>query len=125
MGCFLGSCVAANAIGTLVDYSSIVPKSLLTDELSAPLTGAVIVTFTSWRVIYGVQAGMTFLGLIMAFFFVPKASQLAHLKIAVAERAPIRSLGDLAHAFNPMGVLRQFKYPNIVAAVSCSSPTRF
>ncbi|KXH34003.1 major facilitator superfamily transporter [Colletotrichum simmondsii] len=96
VGCFLGSCVAANAI--------------------APLTGAVIVTFTSWRVIYGVQAGMTFLGLIMAFFFVPKASQLAHLKIAVAERAPIRSLGDLAHAFNPMGVLRQFKYPNIVAA---------
>ncbi|KAK1498630.1 major facilitator superfamily transporter [Colletotrichum costaricense] len=96
VGCFLGSCVAANAI--------------------APLTGAVIVTFTSWRVIYGVQAGMTFLGLIMAFFFVPKASQLAHLKIAVAERTPIRSLGDLAHAFNPMGVLRQFKYPNIVAA---------
>lgn len=65
---------------------------------------------------------MTLLGLIMAFFFVPKASQLAHLKIAVAERAPIRSLGDLAHAFNPMGVLRQFRYPNIVAAVSCSFP---
>ncbi|UQC73496.1 major facilitator superfamily transporter [Colletotrichum lupini] len=96
--------------------ADIFEPSLSTDELSAPLTGAVIVTFTSWRVIYGVQAGMTFLGLIMAFFFVPKASQLAHLKIAVAERTPIRSLGDLGHAFNPMGVLRQFKYPNIVAA---------
>ncbi|KAL2874967.1 hypothetical protein SGCOL_009809 [Colletotrichum sp. CLE4] len=103
----------SNILGRRTTY--LVANCLLT-LLQAPLTGAVIVTFTSWRVIYGVQAGMTFVGLIMAFFFVPKASQLAHLKIAVAERAPIRSMGDLAHAFNPMGVLRQFKYPNIVAA---------
>ncbi|GKT57895.1 major facilitator superfamily transporter [Colletotrichum tofieldiae] len=80
----------------------------------APLTGAVIVNFTSWRVIYGVQAGMAFLGLIMAFFFVPRASELA--KHQIAEKAPVHSLGELAHAFNPMGVFRQYKYPNVLAA---------
>ncbi|KAK6222560.1 major facilitator superfamily transporter [Colletotrichum tabaci] len=94
VGFFLGSCVAANTI--------------------APLTGGVIVNFTSWRVIYGVQAGMAFLGLIMAFFFVPRASELA--KHQIAEKTPVRSLRDLAHAFNPMGVFRQFRYPNILAA---------
>ncbi|GKT46353.1 efflux pump rdc3 [Colletotrichum spaethianum] len=94
VGFFLGSCVAANTI--------------------APLTGGVIVNFTSWRVIYGVQAGMAFLGLIMAFFFVPRASELA--KHQIVEKTPVRSFGELAHAFNPMGVLRQYRYPNVLAA---------
>ncbi|KAK1589802.1 major facilitator superfamily transporter [Colletotrichum navitas] len=94
VGFFLGSCVVANTL--------------------APLTGGVIVNFTSWRVIYGVQAGMAFLGLIMAFFFVPKASELA--KHQAAEKTPVRSLGELCRAFNPMGVFRQFRYPNVLAA---------
>ncbi|KAK1958844.1 major facilitator superfamily transporter [Colletotrichum sublineola] len=94
VGFFLGSCVGANTL--------------------APLTGGVIVNFTSWRVIYGVQAGMALVGLIMAFFFVPKASELA--KHQVVEKSPVRSLGDLARAFNPMGVFRQFRYPNVLAA---------
>ncbi|KAF9870953.1 major facilitator superfamily transporter [Colletotrichum karsti] len=98
VGFFLGSCVAANTI--------------------APLTGGVIVAFTSWRIIYGVQAGMTFIGLILAFFFVPRASELTHLKIP--EKTPVRSAKEVVHAFNPMGVLRAFKYPNILAAnITC------
>ncbi|OLN85267.1 Dityrosine transporter 1-like protein 3 [Colletotrichum chlorophyti] len=94
VGFFLGSCVAANTI--------------------APLTGSVIVTFTSWRVIYGVQAGMSLTGLVMAFFFVPRASELVHLR--VTQNAPVRSARDVLHAFDPRGVFRQFKYPNILAA---------
>ncbi|KAF4861818.1 Efflux pump FUB11 [Colletotrichum siamense] len=98
VGFFLGSCVAANTI--------------------APLTGGVIVAFASWRIIYGVQAGMTFIGLILAYFFVPRASELTHLK--VPEKAPVHSVREVMHAFNPMGVLRAFKYPNILAAnVTC------
>ncbi|KAK2031163.1 major facilitator superfamily transporter [Colletotrichum zoysiae] len=93
VGFFLGSCVGANTL--------------------APLTGGVIVNFTSWRVIYWVQSGMAFVGLIMAFFFVPKASDLA--KHQVAGKAPVRSLVQLCRAFNPMGVFRQFKYPNVLA----------
>ncbi|KAH0429408.1 major facilitator superfamily transporter [Colletotrichum camelliae] len=98
VGFFLGSCVAANTI--------------------APLTGGVIVAFASWRIIYGVQAGMTFVGLILAYFFVPRASELTHLK--VPETAPVHNVKEVLHAFNPMGVLRAFKYPNILAAnVTC------
>ncbi|KAJ0337641.1 hypothetical protein COL922a_006534 [Colletotrichum nupharicola] len=83
-----------------------------------PLTGGVIVAFASWRIIYGVQAGMTFVGLILAYFFVPRASELTHLK--VPEKAPVHSVREVMHAFNPMGVLRAFKYPNILAAnVTC------
>ncbi|KAK2049729.1 major facilitator superfamily transporter [Colletotrichum somersetense] len=84
------------------------------DPTTPPLTGGVIVNFTSWRVIYWVQSGMAFVGLIMAFFFVPKASELA--KHQVAEKTSVRSLGELRRAFNPMGVFRQFKYPNVLAA---------
>ncbi|KAJ0368244.1 hypothetical protein COL26b_010894 [Colletotrichum chrysophilum] len=85
---------------------------------AAPLTGGVIVAFASWRIIYGVQAGMTFIGLILAYFFVPRASELTHLK--VPEKAPVHSVREVMHAFNPMGVLRAFKYPNILAAnVTC------
>ncbi|KAK1997018.1 major facilitator superfamily transporter [Colletotrichum falcatum] len=94
VGFFLGSCVGANTL--------------------APLTGGVIVNFTSWRVIYGVQAAMAFVGLIMAFFFVPKASELGRHR--VADKTPVRSVSDLCRAFNPMGVFRQFKYPNVLAA---------
>lgn len=65
---------------------------------------------------------MAFLGLIMAFFFVPRASELA--KHQIAEKTPVRSLRDLVHAFNPMGVFRQFRYPNILAAVCFASPFR-
>ncbi|KAL0941954.1 major facilitator superfamily transporter [Colletotrichum truncatum] len=98
VGFFLGSCVAANTI--------------------APLTGGVIVNFTSWRVIYGVQAGMTCVGLILAFFFVPKASDLKHQN--VAEKTPCHSAKDVMNAFNPAGVFRAFKYPNILATnITC------
>ncbi|TDZ17081.1 Efflux pump rdc3 [Colletotrichum orbiculare MAFF 240422] len=98
VGFFLGSCVAANTV--------------------APLTGGVIVAFTSWRVIYGVQAGMAVVGLTLAFFFVPKASELQNLKIV--EKAPCRTPREALAAFNPMGVLRTFRYPNILAAnITC------
>ncbi|KAF6804042.1 major facilitator superfamily transporter [Colletotrichum sojae] len=98
VGFFLGSCVAANTI--------------------APLTGGVIVAFTSWRVIYGVQAGMTLLGLILAFFFVPRASELK--KHNIVEKAPVSSVKDVLRAFNPAGVFRAFKYPNILATnITC------
>ena len=42
-----------------------------------------------------------------------------HLK--VPEKAPVHSVREVMHAFNPMGVLRAFKYPNILAAVSLTS----
>ncbi|KAF7561860.1 hypothetical protein G7046_g2288 [Stylonectria norvegica] len=98
VGFFLGSCVSANTI--------------------APLVGSIIATYTSWRVIYGVEAGMALFGLILAFFFIPKASEVENPKAVDAVHP--RTSKDVIDAFNPIHVLRQFKYPRVLLAnVAC------
>ncbi|KPM39745.1 hypothetical protein AK830_g6835 [Neonectria ditissima] len=98
VGFFLGSCVSANTI--------------------APLLGSIIATFTSWRVIYGVEAGMSMLGLILAFLFVPRASEIGNPK--AIEATPPRTRKEMARAFNPMNVFCQFAYPRILLAnITC------
>ncbi|KAI8246296.1 Efflux pump FUB11 [Colletotrichum sp. SAR 10_96] len=127
--CSIGSALSNNLAcftaiwvigGTTGPFFLVAGQTILADifEPVTPLTGGVIVAFASWRIIYGVQAGMTFIGLILAYFFVPRASELTHLK--VPEKAPVHSVREVMHAFNPMSVLRAFKYPNILAAnVTC------
>ncbi|KAI8282369.1 Efflux pump FUB11 [Colletotrichum sp. SAR 10_98] len=127
--CSIGSALSNNLAcftaiwvigGTTGPFFLVAGQTILADifEPVTPLTGGVIVAFASWRIIYGVQAGMTFIGLILAYFFVPRASELTHLR--VPEKAPVHSVREVMHAFNPMGVLRAFKYPNILAAnVTC------
>jgi predicted MFS family arabinose efflux permease len=73
----------------------------------------IIVTFTSWRVILGVQGGMTLIGLVLAFFFVPRVSQLATAK----PKPKPRTKKEMLEAFNPMAVIRQWRYPSILLAV--------
>ncbi|KAJ4328592.1 hypothetical protein N0V84_000951 [Fusarium piperis] len=98
VGFFLGSCVSANTI--------------------APLIGSIIATFTSWRVIYGVEAGMSCLGLVLTFFFIPRASEVGNPKTAEAIRPKTRV--DMIRTFNPMHVFRQFKYPKVLLAnIAC------
>lgn len=62
---------------------------------------------------------MTLLGLILAYFFVPRASELK--KHNIVDKAPVSSAKDVLRAFNPAGVFRAFKYPNILATVILSS----
>lgn len=97
------------------------------------MVGSIIATYTSWRVIFGVQAGITFCGLIMSFFFVPKKSQLSNLakehdekkkrkreEAAAGDGSMRTKMGIVAHAFNPMAVFRQWRYPSILLAnLSC------
>ncbi|EEY22975.1 conserved hypothetical protein [Verticillium alfalfae VaMs.102] len=91
VGFFLGTCVSANTI--------------------APLTGGIIATYTSWRVIYGVQAGMTLIGLVLAWFYVPLDPP--------REAQPKTSKHVLAQ-FSPMPVFRVFEHINILAAnITC------
>ncbi|KAI4855013.1 MFS general substrate transporter [Aureobasidium sp. EXF-8846] len=40
-----------------------------------PLIGGIIVSFTTWRVIFWVQTGMVGMGLLLSFFFVPSIAQ--------------------------------------------------
>lgn len=79
------------------------------------MVGSIIATFTSWRAIFGVQGGMTFLGMALAFLFVPRNSDLSHLREQEKSRKTTR--GDVLHAFNPTNVFRLWKFPGILLAV--------
>ncbi|KAM0344759.1 hypothetical protein ACHAPU_007132 [Fusarium lateritium] len=98
VGFFLGSCVSTNSI--------------------APLVGSIIATYTSWRVIYGVEAGMSLFGLTLSFFFIPRASEVENPKLAQAARP--RTPKEILHTFNPMHVFCQFAYPKVILAnIAC------
>lgn len=85
-----------------------------TDQIPAPLVGSAIATFTSWRVIYAVEAGMSMVGLILAYFFVPRASEIGNPKTI---ETPPQTKKEIIGAFNPMVVFCQFTYPRILLAV--------
>jgi predicted MFS family arabinose efflux permease len=79
------------------------------------MVGSIIATFTSWRAIFGVQGGMTFLGMALAFLFVPRNSELSHLR--EQEKSKTLTREDILHAFNPVNVFRLWKFPSILLAV--------
>ncbi|KAF7554355.1 hypothetical protein G7Z17_g2951 [Cylindrodendrum hubeiense] len=87
---------------------------LVANALLSPLVGSVIATFTSWRVIYGVEAGMSMIGLILTYFFVPRASEIGNPK--AVEATPPTTRKEIIGAFNPMNVFCQFAYPRILLA---------
>ncbi|RKK83648.1 hypothetical protein BFJ69_g2387 [Fusarium oxysporum] len=83
-----------------------------------PLLGSIIATFTSWRVIYGVEAGMCLFGLILSLLFIPKASEVENPKLAETTRP--RTAKEILRTFNPMHVFCQFKYPKVILAnIAC------
>ncbi|KAF5538966.1 major facilitator superfamily transporter [Fusarium phyllophilum] len=78
----------------------------------------IIATFTSWRVIYGVEAGMCLFGLILSLLFIPKASEVESPKLAETTRP--RTAKEILRTFNPMHVFCQFKYPKVILAnIAC------
>lgn len=100
VGFFLGTCVSANTV--------------------APLTGGVIATYTSWRVIYGVQAAMSFFGLVMAWFLVPKDVTPAVDLGFRTSKPTSQCLRTLVSTFSPKTVFKMFLFPNILLAdIAC------
>ena len=80
------------------------------------MVGSIIATYASWRVILGVQGGMSFIGLSLAYFFIPRASELGNISPEV--EGVYQKPRDILTAFNPKAVFRQLTYPNILLAVS-------
>ncbi|CAK7215992.1 hypothetical protein SEUCBS140593_002720 [Sporothrix eucalyptigena] len=95
-----------------------------------PCFGGIIVTYGSWRFIFVLQAGMAALGLLSAFFCLPRAtsptttpastttSRLARLQ----PRPPQMRIGKkaLLLRYNPLRILRFLAYPNIfLTDVAC------
>ena len=79
------------------------------------MIGSIIATFSSWRVIFGVQGGMAFIGMALAFFFVPTSAQLSN--ITTPETLEKMSPKEILRAFNPIHVFQLWKYPSILLSV--------
>ncbi|KLU82473.1 hypothetical protein MAPG_01545 [Magnaporthiopsis poae ATCC 64411] len=82
-------------------------------NLLAPLSGALIATYTTWRVVFGITSGTTLIAFSLCFFLVPSAQQLSGgLDSKNAESRP--SLSGVLRAFDPSAVFRQLKYPRVL-----------
>ncbi|KAF4826777.1 Itaconate transport protein [Colletotrichum tropicale] len=94
VGLFLGSSVAANSL--------------------APMIGGVIVSYTTWRIIYVVQAGMAFSGIALGYLFIPNTVDCDNqqAKGGSSDNCVIGAL----RKFSPLDVFRLFKNPNIIMA---------
>lgn len=77
--------------------------------------GGVIVTFTSWRVIFWLQLGMSGLGLLLSLLFFPKIEGTSE-KVSTAFKPT--TLVTIISKFSPTDVLKQWVYPNVFLAVS-------
>lgn len=75
-----------------------------------------MVTFTTWRAIFWLQAAMAGCGLLLAVIFVPTVSRSVTTQGETMAERRVRS------RFNPMRVIELLIYPNIVLTV-CSMPT--
>ncbi|KAG9256249.1 major facilitator superfamily transporter [Emericellopsis atlantica] len=93
VGFFLGSTVSAQSI--------------------TPMISSIIGTFTSWRIIFGVQGAMALIGGVLAFFFIPKRSQLSNVTV---ETRKAKNARNILKAFNPSNIFRLYKFPGILLA---------
>ncbi|KAI1271063.1 major facilitator superfamily domain-containing protein [Xylaria sp. FL0933] len=85
-----------------------------------PFLGGLIVTYTSWRVIFWLQTGLAGLGTIGIFFFMPET--IYHKKIDDLEGYSEREKGRaLLSMLNPWGIIKLFEYPNFILAGFASS----
>ncbi len=86
-----------------------------------PFIGGIIVTYTSWRVIFWLQAGLA--GLAAVFTFTPFLPETIHHRKAddlegYSRRQKVTMIAEMV---NPVRVLRLFVYPNLITASLASS----
>lgn len=100
MGWFLSGCQIGPAIG--------------------PFVGGVIVTYTSWRVIFWVQTGLAALATLGAFVILPET--IHHKKIDDLEGlGPKQKSRVFCSMVNPLRVLKLYEYPNLILIGIASS----
>jgi multidrug resistance protein len=85
-----------------------------------PFIGGIIVTFTSWRVIFWLQTALAGVAVMGAFFLLPET--IHHLKSDELEGLPLRrKMHVLWGMTNPWRVIKLFRYPNLLATSVASS----
>ncbi|KAI0407621.1 major facilitator superfamily domain-containing protein [Xylaria palmicola] len=85
-----------------------------------PFLGGLIVTYTSWRVIFWLQTGLAGIATIGIYFLMPET--IFHKKIDDLEGYSGREKGRaLVSMLNPWGILKLFEYPNFLLTGLASS----
>jgi MFS family permease len=82
-----------------------------------PFIGGIIVTFKSWRDIFWLQTALAGLGFVLVVFFLPET--IHHKKSEEFKGLTRPQVARKLWQFtNPFRVLRLFRYPNLLIAVS-------
>lgn len=85
-----------------------------------PFIGGIIVTFTSWRVIFYVQLGLSAVATLLAYFLLPET--IHQNKTHLLEGLPLRKKAAVfARLINPWRVVALFKYPPLILISLASS----
>ncbi|KAF9884689.1 hypothetical protein FE257_001318 [Aspergillus nanangensis] len=86
----------------------------------APCIGGIVVTYTIWRVIFWIQAGMCVFGLITSVLVIPDIEKLNGVGPSSEKTVEAHTLRSVLSTFNPSRVLRLMLHPNIfLADLSC------
>lgn len=90
-----------------------------------PFIGGIIVTYTSWRVIFWVQTGLSGIAALGAIFLLPET--IHHKKYDdLHGLSKSRKAAVLMRAVNPWRPLRlMFTYPNLYVSLNPSSSSNF
>lgn len=85
-----------------------------------PFIGGIIVTYTSWRVIFWLQTGLSGLAALGTIFILPET--IHHRKADnLVGYSPKQKVSVLWGMINPTRVLRLYRYPNLIMAGLASS----
>lgn len=122
MGWFLsGTLVGAISFQELSScWTSVFNTNVHPGPAFGPFIGGIIVTFTSWRVIFWLQSGLAGIAVVGAFFLLPET--IHYLKSEELEGLPLRQkLHVLWEMTNPWRVIKLFRYPNLLTVSVASS----
>lgn len=87
-----------------------------------PFLGGLIVTYTSWRVIFWLQTALAGLATIGIYFLMPET--IFHKKLDDLQGYSGREKGrELASMLNPWAVLKLFEYPSMYCLAAPFSKT--
>jgi len=84
-----------------------------------PLWGSVIITFTSWRVMFWLQAGLAGLSAILVILFLPET---IHHKLLddIRDKPSSERTRQVLHQLNPLKIVKMIRYPNLLLTVRVS-----
>ncbi|KAK6454670.1 A Q resistance [Scheffersomyces xylosifermentans] len=112
--------VGAHIIGDLfvpverATYMTWILSGAMVGTAIGPVGGGIIVTYTSWTVIFFVLAGIGLVVTVLAFFFLPETCKQTKHSIVLAEAKVYNEKKKFVFIlYNPLRIIDALKYPNL------------